>query len=52
MLSVVDTEERLRTILPMLDGTVQRGLVVFSDLDVIKYTRDFQEVERRKEARK
>jgi PII-like signaling protein len=52
MLSVVDTEERLRTFLPMLDGMVQQGLVVFSDVDVIKYTRDFQEVERRKEARK
>jgi PII-like signaling protein len=52
MLSVVDTEERLRTFLPVLDGMVQQGLVVFSDVDVIKYTRDFQEVERRKEARK
>jgi hypothetical protein len=52
MLSVVDTEERLRAFLPVLDGMVQQGLVVFSDVDVIKYTRDFQEVERRKEARK
>lgn len=52
MLSVVDTEERLRTFLPVLDGMVQQGLVVFSDVDVIKYTRDFQRVERRKEARK
>jgi PII-like signaling protein len=52
MLSVVDTEERLRAFLPVLDGMVQQGLVVFSDVDVIKYTRDFQELERRKEARK
>ena len=52
MLSVVDTEERLRTFLPVLDGMVQQGLVVFSDVDVIKYTRDFQEVEGRKEAGK
>jgi hypothetical protein len=52
MLSVVDTEDRLRSYLPVLDGMIQQGLVVFSDVDVIKYTRDYQEVERRKEARK
>ncbi|MFZ3214794.1 MAG: DUF190 domain-containing protein [Candidatus Acidiferrales bacterium] len=51
MLSVVDTEERLRGILPVLDEMVQQGLVVFSDVDVIKYTHDYQESERRKEVR-
>jgi PII-like signaling protein len=51
MLSVVDTEERLRAFLPMLDDMVQQGLVVFSDVDIIKYTHNYQGVERRKEAR-
>jgi PII-like signaling protein len=51
MLSVVDTEERLRAFLPTLDDMVQQGLVVFSDVDVIQYTHNYQEAERRKEAR-
>ncbi len=51
MLSVVDTEDRLRSFLAVLDDMVQQGLVVFSDVDVIKYTHNYQETERRKEAR-
>jgi PII-like signaling protein len=51
MLSVVDTEERLRAFLPMLDDLVQQGLVVFSDVDVIKYMHNYQETERRKMVR-
>ncbi|MFY9802614.1 MAG: DUF190 domain-containing protein [Candidatus Acidiferrales bacterium] len=51
MLSVVDTEERLRAFLPILDSMVQQGLVVFSDVDIIKYTHDYAGAERRKEAR-
>jgi len=51
MMTVVDTEERLRAFLPVLDGMVQQGLVVFSDVDVIKYTHDYQEDERRKAVR-
>jgi PII-like signaling protein len=51
MLSAVDTEERLRAFLPVLDDMVQQGLVVFSDVDVIKYTHNYQEAERRKEVR-
>jgi PII-like signaling protein len=51
MLSVVDTEERLRAFLPVLDDMVQQGLVVFSDVDIIKYTHNYQGAERRKEAR-
>jgi PII-like signaling protein len=49
MLSVVDTEERLRAFLPVLDDMVQQGLVVFSDVDIIKYTHNYQAAERRKE---
>jgi PII-like signaling protein len=51
MLSVVDTEDRLRSFLAVLDDMVQQGLVVFSDVDVIKYTHNYRETERRKEER-
>lgn len=37
MLSVVDTEEKLQTFLPIVDQMVQEGLVVLSDVDIIKY---------------
>ncbi|HTS10843.1 MAG TPA: DUF190 domain-containing protein [Candidatus Limnocylindrales bacterium] len=51
MLSVVDTEEKLRVYFPILDQMVQQGLVVLSDVDVIKYTHNFATVERRSEDR-
>lgn len=37
MLSVVDTEEKLQTFMPIVDQMVQEGLVVLSDVDIIKY---------------
>jgi PII-like signaling protein len=37
MLTVVDTEEKLRAFLPLVDQMVEEGLVVFSDVDIIKY---------------
>jgi hypothetical protein len=37
MITVVDTEVRIREVLPMLDEMVAEGLVVLSDVDVIKY---------------
>jgi PII-like signaling protein len=37
MLSVVDTEEKLRGFLPTVDQMVTEGLVVLSDVDIIKY---------------
>ncbi len=51
MLSVVDTEEKLRAYFPVLDSMIQQGLVVLSDVDIIKYTHDYQGAERRKETR-
>lgn len=51
MLSVVDTEEKLRAYFPILDGMMQQGLVVLSDVDIIKYTHNYQGEERRKEVR-
>jgi PII-like signaling protein len=51
MISVVDTEEKLRSFAPVLDQMIEQGLVVLSDVDVIKYTHDFREAERRQETR-
>jgi PII-like signaling protein len=38
MLSVIDDEAKIRSYLPILEQMVQEGLVVLSDVDVIKYT--------------
>jgi PII-like signaling protein len=37
MLSVIDTEEKLRGFLPIVETMVEEGLVVLSDVDIIKY---------------
>ena len=37
MLSAIDTAEKLNAFLPLVDHMVQEGLVVFSDVDIIKY---------------
>jgi PII-like signaling protein len=37
MLSVIDSAEKLRAFLPIVDQMVEEGLVVFSDVDIIKY---------------
>lgn len=37
MLSVVDTEEKLQSFLPIVESMVEEGLVVLSDVDIIKY---------------
>jgi len=49
LLSVVDTEEKLQKFMPVLDQMVQQGLVVLSDVDVIKYTHNYEKAERRQE---
>lgn len=51
MLSVVESEEKLQAYFPVLDQMVQQGLVVLSDVDIIKYTHDVATTERRKEAK-
>ena len=38
MLSAVDTEEKLRAFLPIVDQMVEEGLIVLSDVDIIKYS--------------
>jgi PII-like signaling protein len=51
LLSIVDTEEKLKAFMPILDEMVQQGLVVLSDVDVIKYTHNCETSERRQETR-
>jgi PII-like signaling protein len=38
MLSVIDTEQKLQGFLPLVEQMVEEGLVVLSDVDVIKYS--------------
>jgi PII-like signaling protein len=37
MITIVDKEEKIRNILPVLDEMVSEGLLVLSDVEVIKY---------------
>lgn len=37
MVSVIDTEDKIRAFLPLLDTMLQGGVVVLSDVEVIKY---------------
>lgn len=48
MLSAIDTSEKLRAFLPMVDQMVDEGLVVFSDVDIIKYA--YRALDAQKEA--
>jgi PII-like signaling protein len=45
MLSVVDTEEKLQSFLPLVDQMVAEGLVVLSDVDIIKYAHRAAEID-------
>ena len=51
LLSVVDSEEKLRAYLPVLDQMVKQGLVALSDVEIIKYTHNAAAEDRRKEPR-
>jgi PII-like signaling protein len=51
LLAVVDTEEKLRAFAPLLDEMIKQGLVVLSDVEIVKYTHDYTKAERRKETR-
>lgn len=37
MVSVIDTDEKLQTLLPYLEKMVAEGLIAISDVEVIKY---------------
>jgi uncharacterized protein len=45
MLSVIDTEEKIQSFLPLVDRMVEEGLVVLSNVDIIKYSYRALEVE-------
>jgi hypothetical protein len=51
LLTAIDAEEKLRGFMPLLDKMVKDCLVIMSEVDVIKYTHDYLETERRLEAR-
>jgi PII-like signaling protein len=38
MLSAVDTEQKLQSFLPIVEQMVEEGLVVLSNVDIIKYS--------------
>jgi PII-like signaling protein len=38
MLSAIDTEEKLRAFLPLVEQMVEEGLVVLSNVEIIKYS--------------
>jgi PII-like signaling protein len=40
MLSIVDKEEQISRLIPHLDAMVEEGLIVMSDVEVIRYTRN------------
>jgi len=44
MISVIDTEEKLQGFLPIVDQMVQEGLIVLSDVDIIKYSHRAAEI--------
>jgi uncharacterized protein len=37
MISVIDTEEKIKTLLPALDKMVDEGLIAMSEVEVIRY---------------
>lgn len=37
MITIVESEENVRSLLPLIDSMVTEGLVVLSDVDVVKY---------------
>jgi PII-like signaling protein len=47
MLSAVDSQEKLQSFLPLVDQMVEEGLVVLSDVDIIKYSYSPLEIEQR-----
>jgi PII-like signaling protein len=44
MLTVVDTEEKLKAFLPIVESMVEEGLIVMSDADIIKYAHRATEI--------
>jgi len=45
MLSVVDTDEKIHAFMPLVEQMVEEGLVVLSDVDIIKYSHRALEID-------
>lgn len=43
VIEIVDKEERIKQILPLLDEMVQEGLITIEDVEVVKYTTNHRE---------
>ena len=43
MLSVIDTEDQIKKLIPHLDAMVEEGLIAISSVEVIRYSRDSAE---------
>jgi PII-like signaling protein len=39
MLSIIDTEDQIKKLIPHLDAMVEEGLIAMSDVEVIRYVR-------------
>ena len=52
MLSIIEIEEKLRAFFPVFDDMVKQGLVVLSDVDIIKYSPEIPPARTGKEAAK
>lgn len=52
LLSIIDAEDKLRDFMPILEQMVLQGLVVLSDVDVIKYSHNYRKSDRRKETQR
>jgi PII-like signaling protein len=40
MVSVIDTEEKIQKLIPLLDAMVSEGLVATSDVEVVRYVHE------------
>ena len=38
VITIIDSEEKIRRVLPVLDEMVDEGLIALSDVEIIKYT--------------
>ena len=45
MLSIIDSEEQIRRLIPHLDAMVEEGLIAMSNVDVIRYSRGAEKAE-------
>jgi len=47
----IDEEDKIRAFLPYLDRMIDRGLIVLSDVETVRYTHNFRSIDRRSRTR-